>query len=115
METKNIEKEFNIEVIASLIENRLLASEDDIYELCSFITNENVNMYSFHNFVYIVRMLILEQYPELNNRINYEMSNEIEKHTIESLKTIYKNKFGDKLKIKSLKKEIVKTLKLQDK
>lgn len=118
MTTKNIEKEFRIELIASLLENRLLncdqcsVTEEDLYELCSFITNIEVNNLNFYYIGSKARNILLELQPELNIRINHTQDR-IMDFEIKMILNIYKQHFGEKYKIKSIKKCIIKSLEIQ--
>lgn len=122
MKTKNIEKEFRIEVIASLLENRLLnyknskylVTEKDLYNLCSFISGENVNKKNFYEIGCKIRLILLGLHPELSMKINLNDNN---LHDIDVECTInnYKKVFGDFYTIKSVKKCLIKSLKIQNK
>lgn len=126
MTTKNIEKVFKIEVVASLLENRLLntneykINEDELYELCSFVSGINIDKTNFYHLGNKVKNIILELHPELNIRINrtkdhlYEI-NFLYEVDIKAILFKYRNLFGDNYSIKSLNKCLVKTLEIQDK
>ena len=126
MKTKNIEKEFRIEVIASLLENRFLkndkinyVSEYEIYELCSFVSGVDVDSRNLYRLGNKIKSLILKMHPELNIRINrtqdhlYEI-NFLYDVDINAIISAYRSAFGDTYKIKSINKCLVKTLELQD-
>lgn len=117
MITKHLEKEFRIEVIASLIENTLLSNkvtENDLYELCSFISGEEINNLNFHQKGNLIRMIMLDLQPELNS-INIKITNNTNDSLFDvDIKTIlyfYNKKFGETYTIKSIKKCLVKSLK----
>lgn len=120
MTTKNVEKEFRIELIASLLENRLLncenseyiVTENDLYDLCSFVSNFNVDKLNFFTLGNKVKNIILKLNPELNIRINQNDS-ELYDTDIDSILKIYKKLYGDTYKIKSVKKCIIKSLEIQ--
>ena len=113
-ETDNLEKEFPVEVIASHFERRLLNIEyNELKEFWDFLTNEDVNMNNLYRFIFIINNEIFEQIPNFKVLdINQYFLNEFE---IEYLINWYKEKNGDKIKIKSIKKGYTKTLKIQDK
>lgn len=122
MKTKNLEKEFRIEVIASLLENRLLnyekseyiVTEKDLYSLCSFISGENVNKKNFYELGAKIRLILLELHPELSMKINLN-DNNLYDIDIECTLNNYINVFGTTYNIKSIKKCLVKSLRIQDK
>ena len=119
MITKNLEKEFKIEIIASLLENRLLnyekskyiVTEDDLYELCSFVSGENINYHNFYITGNIARKIILELNPELDIRINFTNDHKLDSIDTSTIINVYKLKFGNSYKIKSIKKCLIKSLK----
>ena len=130
MITKNIEKEFKIEIIASIIENKLLIEipeyiEKDntnnfmnyfikeLFEFCSFITGETVNFSNIDRLAPTIKNLLYKEYPKMNKVLTnqydyYQMTNK----EIKDIINIYKETYGEKIKIKSRKKVIVKSLKL---
>lgn len=120
MESVNLEREFDIEIIASVIENKMLTLENhpkkidifsnNILELCSFITGEEVNYGNLVRFGPIIRQLIIEQYPSIH-RLTPVGANDLDDDKIFKLIKYYKDNYGDKLLIKSLKKGMIKTLK----
>ena len=121
MTTKNMEKEFRIEVIASLLENRLLktneykVNEYDLYELCSFVSGIDIDKTNFYHLGNKIKNIILDLQPELNIRINrtkdhlYEI-NFLYEVDIETIIYKYICLFGNTYSIKSLNKCLVKTL-----
>lgn len=119
MKTKNIEKEFRIEVIASLLENRLLktrdvnVTEEDLYELSSFISGIDINRSNFYRLGNKVKAILLKLQPELNLRINRTDST-LYDVDIKAILNIYRNFYGNTYKIKSINKCLVKSLDLQD-
>jgi len=129
MVSKNIEKEFDIKVVASFVENRVLVVMDknytankrkkvmdkftnDLFDFCSFITGENINFANLSLYYFTIKNLLVEQYPNMNDRLLYDNDSEFtsEKQIINGIMK-YKELYGDTIKIKSLKKEMVKSLK----
>lgn len=115
IETVQLEREFPIEVIASIFENRLFAPLEEIEDFASFITNENVNLSNIQRFIPTIQNEILKQYPNLN--VLCFSNNEIclSPRRIEWTKDWYIKHNGNTLMIKSLKKGCIKTLTMQDK
>lgn len=114
VETENLERTFSIEVIASTLENRLLAPLDEIKDFWCFITNENVDLSNIYRFKNIIEHEILEQYPNLkilNSSSNKWFLNEDE---TEFIKKWYINNNGKYISIKSIKKGYSKVLSIQD-
>lgn len=111
IETKQLEKEYPIEVIASTFENRLLAKYDLIEDFWSFITNENVNLSNINRFLNFIKEEVMRQNPNLKI-LSYSSNQEIiNEQEIEKINNWYKMKNGDFIVIKSLKKGYTKTLK----
>jgi len=129
MVSKNIEREFDIKVVASFVENRVLVVMDknytankrkkvmdkftnDLFDFCSFITGENINFANLSLYYFTIKNLLVEQYPNMNDRLLYDNDSEFtsEKQIINGIMK-YKELYGDTIKIKSLKKEMVKSLK----
>jgi len=129
MVSKNLEKEFDIKVVASFVENRVLVVMDknytankrkkvmdkftnDLFDFCSFITGENINFANLSLYYFTIKNLLVEQYPNMNDRLLYDNDSEFtsEKQIINGIMK-YKELYGDTIKIKSLKKEMVKSLK----
>lgn len=115
VETVKLEREFPIEVIASIFEGRLFAPLNEIEEFASFITNENVDLTNIQRFIPTIQCEILKQHPNLKtlNFFNYERC--LESNRVESTNNWYKKQNGDSLTIKSLKKGYTKSLTIQDK
>lgn len=115
VETKKLEREFPIEVIAASFENRLLAPLEAIEDFWCFVTNETVDLSNIQRFLPIIQKEILEQYPDF--QILGLSSNELYLDTarVNWLNNWYKKHNGDTLVIKSLKKGYIKTLTMQDK
>lgn len=110
IETIQLEREFPIEVIASTLENRLLAPLEDIEDFWNFITNENVNLSNIQRFLTTIQNEIFKQYPNfiilgLSNNELYLSDTEVT-----WLNNWYKEHNGDTIVIKSLKKGCIKTL-----
>lgn len=124
MKTKNLEKEFKIEIIASVIENRLLTLEthpkqiekftNEIFDFCKFVTDEEVNFGNLYRFAPIISNIIKEQYPTIE-RITPISACDLTNDSVKYLVKVYKSKYGDKLLIKSLRKVMIKSLEIQDK
>lgn len=110
IETIQLEREFPIEVIASTLENRLLAPLEDIEDFWNFITNENVNLSNIQRFLTTIQNEIFKQYP--NFKILGLSNNELYLSDTEVtwLNNWYKEYNGDTIVIKSLKKGCIKTL-----
>lgn len=114
MTTKNIEKEFKIETIASLLENRLLkTTEYELYELCSFISGEDISKINFYSLGLKIKNILLELQPELNIRINRHNS-KLYDVDVRAILKVYRNLFGDKYLIKSVNKCLIKSLEIRD-
>jgi len=129
MTSKRIEREFDIKVVASFVENKVLVVIDknytatkrkkimdkftaDLFDFCSFITGENIDFSNLSLYSHIIKNLLVEQYPNMNNRLLHEYDSEFasEKQIINGIMK-YKKLYGDTIRIKSLKKEMVKSLK----
>lgn len=129
MVSKNIEREFDINIVASFVENKVLVVldknytankrkkvmdrfTDDLFEFCSFITGENINFSNISLNAYTIKNLLTEQYPNMKYRlINVDDSRLLTDKEIASVIMKYKEQYGDTIKIKSIKKEMVKSLK----
>lgn len=129
MVSKNIEKEFDIKVVASFVENRVLVAIDknytankrkkvmdkftnDLFDFCSFITGENIDFSNLSLYSNTIRNILVEQYPNMKYKMLYDDDSELmgEKQIINGIMK-YKEIYGDTIKIKSIKKEMVKSLK----
>lgn len=129
MTSKRIEKEFDINIVASFVENKVLVVldknytankrkkvmdrfTDDLFEFCSFISGENINFSNISLYAYTIKNLLTEQYPNMKYRlINVDDSRLLTDKEIASVIMKYKEQYGDTIKIKSIKKEMVKSLK----
>ena len=128
MISRNLKKEYDIRIIASFIENKVLIGidknytankrkkilekfEEDLFDFCSFITGENINYTNLSLYAPTIKRLLIEQYPNMNNKIintdGYRILSE--KEINESILK-YKELYGDKIVIRSLKKGLFKTL-----
>lgn len=114
VETENLERIFPIEVIASTLENRLLASLEEIKDFWCFITNENVDLSNIYRFKNIIENEVLKQYPNLKV-LNYSSNNWfLEEEEAEFIKKWYIENNEKYINIKSIKKGYTKTLSIQD-
>ena len=129
MTSKRIEKDFDIKIVASFVENKVLVVLDknytankrkkvmdkftnDLFEFCSFITGENISFSNLYLYTQTIKNLLTEQYPNMKeNLINIDESRTLTDKEIATVILKYKKLYGDTVKIKSIKKEIVKTLK----
>ena len=114
-ETENMEREFPIEVIASTFEKRYLIDEkhsakfDEVLkDFWCFITNEDVNLSNIERFNSIIQNEILKQHPNLHIYNYPTLFWYINDETRKELIDWYKNKNGETIKIKSLKKGYIK-------
>ena len=114
-ETIKLEREFPIEVIASIFESRLFAPLEEIEDFVCFITNENVDLSNIQRFIPTIQSEILKQHPNLKTIClhNYEIC--LTPSRVEYTKEWYREQNGNSLTIKSLKKGYIKTLTMQDK
>ena len=129
MESKNLEREFDIKLIASFVENKVLVVfnknytankrkkimekfENDLFDFCSFITGENIDFSNLSLYVPIIKKLLVEQYPNMQYRqLSVDECKTLSDKEINNAIIKYKLLYGDTVKIKSLKKEMVKSLK----
>lgn len=115
IETTKLEREFPIEVIASIFESRLFAPLEEIEDFVCFITNENVDLSNIQRFIPTIQSEILKQHPTLKtiSLHNYEIC--LTPSRVEYTKEWYREQNGNSLTIKSLKKGYTKVLTIQDK
>ena len=129
MISKNIEKEFDISIIASFIENKVLVVVDrnssvtirkmilekfekDLLDFCSFITGEYIDYSNLSIYAPIIKNILVEQYPSLQYKILYfDECKVLNNREIIDGVNKYIKIYGEKINIKSIKKEIVKKLK----
>ena len=95
-------------------EQKIKDFENKLFEECSFITGENVNFSNLYRFIPIIKSIIVEQYPFIT-KLNYLDTSTLDFMTINTIIRCYRTDYGDKLLVKSLKKGMVKSLKIQDK
>ena len=115
VETVKLEREFSIEIIASTMENRALASSEELEDFWSFITNEDVNISNIQRFISIIQEEILKQYPDFKILGFQDKEWYLEEEKVKRIKNWYKTQNGKSLTIKSLKKGYTKALTIQDK
>ena len=115
VETAKLEREFPIEVIASIFESRLFAPLDEIEDLVSFITNEEVNLSNIQRFIPTIQSEILKQHPNLKTISLYNYEIYLTPSRVEYTKEWYRKQNGSSLIIQSLKKGYTKVLTMQDK
>ena len=86
--------------------------EHDLFEFCSFITGESIDFANLSIYATTIKKLLVEQYPNMQYRFMYvdEYSLATDKEIISTIMK-YKDVYGDTIKIKSIKKEMVKSLK----
>ena len=129
MVSKNMEKEFDIKVVASFVENKVLVIleknytenkrkkvmdkfEHDLFEFCSFITGENIDFSNLSLYAPTIKNILTEQYPNMKYRVmcvdECRLASDKE---IASAIMKYKEAYGDTIRIKSIKKEMTKSLK----
>lgn len=119
-DSKRLEKEFKIEIIASIIENKILTLEthpkkieefeNEILEFCQFITGETVTFGNLYRFGPIISTIVREQYPNMI-RLTSIGRDDLNVEQIKYLIRHYKIIYGETIKIKSIKKGMIKTLK----
>jgi len=129
MTSKNKEKEYDIRVIASFVENKVLIGmdknytankrkkvmanfENDLFDFCSFISGENIDFSNLSLYAPTIKKLLVEQYPNMQYKLLCvdECRTLSDKEIREGIMK-YKDLYGDKIIIKSIKKEMVKSLK----
>lgn len=114
IETDNLKREFPVEVIVAALENRYIVNYELVKEFWEFITNENVDLSNINRFWPTIEREILRQHPDLT-KFNFIRTNtHIDDNEIYSFINWYKNKYGNTLEIKSIKKGYTKTLKMQE-
>ena len=102
--TVRYEKEFDIAIIASIFENRLLTDYKNILKFCTFITGEEVDLSNLHRFSPIIINIILEQYPTLKV-LDYSLKKgPLDYYHIKYVINWYIKNNGNTLKVKSVKK-----------
>ena len=129
MKNEYIEKDFDVAIIASIIENKVLVIldsnlsanrrkrimkkfEKDLFDFCSFITGENIDFSNLDRFISIIKKLIIEQYPNMEYKLYSDVYEKFTDDDIINAISKYRNKYGDFIKIKSIKKYKTKTLKI---
>lgn len=133
MANKNLEKEYDINVVASFIENKSLVIIDrkytiskrkkimqkfqkDLFDFCSFIIGETIDFSNINIYAFEIRKKLSEQYPNMNYKILYfDESHLLTDSEIILALNKYRELYGDKIIIKSQNKEMIKTLTKQDK
>ena len=115
IETIKLEREFPIEVIASIFEGRLFAPLKEIEDFASFITNENIDLSNIQRFIPTIQCEVLRQHPNLKTISLFNYENCFTTSRTEWTKNWYREQNGASLTIKSLKKGYIKTLETQDK
>ena len=97
------EKYFKTEVVASLVEVCYLGGFDynEIFELASFILNEDVNMSNLYKYRADIMYELNKMYPDLNRNIMLHNGDIISEDIIDSFKESYKRLYGDYMLIKS--------------
>ncbi len=94
-----VEKEYKIEIIASIIENALFCTNEELYEFCEDLLNENVSILNFNKFLPDTKEEINRQYPEIKRITGYPTT-DYGISSIESIIEEYKCLYGDKLTFK---------------
>jgi len=130
---RHLEKEFDIKLIASFVENKVLVVldknytankrrkimeqfESDLLDFCSFITGENINFTNISLYAPTIKSILAMQYPNMRYKLMYfDEYKSLSDKDINNCIEKYKELYGESIKIKSIKKEIVKTLKKRDK
>lgn len=114
--TKNQEKKFKTEVVASFVEVCYFGDFDyyEVFKLASFITGEEINMCNIHKYREVIMNSLNETYPDLTRHIYLANGDCAHKHVIDYYRNYYIEKYGKHMLIKSIKKVPVKTLKYEN-
>lgn len=110
--TRNIERVFKTEVVASFVEVCYFGGFDyyEIFEFASFITGEDINAMNISKYRNIILNVLKEEYPELERHIFLCTGEVVNSDDLTNYLQMYKEKYGDYMKVKSIKKETVPQL-----
>lgn len=102
-----ITKEYKIEIIASIIENALFCTNEELFSFCEEIINKEVDIMNLQNNIDEITNELKEQYPSLKRITPYPTSDFGEYYINEIIK-FYKNIFGDTITIEVYPRKIKK-------
>ena len=110
--TKSQESLFKTEVVASFVEVCYFGGFDynEVFELASFITGEDINMSHIWNYRNIIMDELKKDYPELERHVFAANGDWLNKRDMNYYLNYYKSTYGDYMLIKPIKKIPVKVL-----
>lgn len=109
MKDNKIVKEYRIEVIASIVENALFCTNEELFDFCSDLIGEDIGAIDFMTYLKSVEYEIRRQYPNIKRITSYPTSDYGES-SIYHVVNEYKERYGDTLtfEVKNTKRKILK-------
>jgi len=112
---KCIEREFDIEVIASLVEVCSLTDTKDILDFCSFLIGKDINsIQELSELSECILYILKGQYPDLKRSIFLANGDILSDEGVKYIIDKYKSKYGEKIKIKGFNNSRNRILELKN-
>ena len=105
--TNKITKEYKIEIIASIIENALFCTNEELFSFCEEIINREVDIMNLYDNIDEITKELKKQYPSLKRITPYPTS-DFGEYYINTIIKLYKKMFGDTIAIKVYPRKIKK-------